>query len=532
MKDGLTTFQREAIREVLAEFPQVERAVLFGSRTMGTWSPASDVDLVLFGGTLTLEDEVRIAARMEDLGLPLTVNLVRYAAVQSVEDGEHTAGCGLTFYRRQESRTDAPSESPLEGHAVGESTSPSDPAKPLATIGQLVTLQRGTTYKSSLLGSPGPVLLGLASIAPNGGFRADSLRTYGGECPPKLLLYPGDLYVSLKDVTQSANLLGAIARVPNAVVGRLTQDTVKLIRQHDDLDLTYLYWVLRTPDYRDYCRAHAIGTTNLSLSRDDFLAYPIPPATSERQLLVRLLETIEARIELNRKMNETLEAIARAIFQSWFVDFDPVHAKARGEQPAGMSADIAALFPSEFEDSELGPIPKGWGVRRVGDVAEFAYGKALKAENRRDGNVPVYGSNGPVGCHDEALVDGPGIVIGRKGNPGTVNWVEESFFPIDTTFYVISRVGQHAMRYLFFALAAMDLASLGADSAVPGLNRNMAYMNTIVVPGPEILVAFRDLLQPMDARIKTGKAQAVALAALRDLLLPKLLSGEIRLNWS
>src|SRR5262245_47494766 len=96
-------------------------------------------------------------------------------------------------------------------------------------IGDYFSLQRGTTYKSRLLGQPGPVLLGLASIQRNGGFRRGSLQTYGGDSPDKLLVRPGDLYVSLKDVTQSADLLGAVARLPlNHPVGRLTQDTVKL----------------------------------------------------------------------------------------------------------------------------------------------------------------------------------------------------------------------------------------------------------------------------------------------------------------
>src|SRR5438046_714898 len=146
------------------------------------------------------------------------------------------------------------------------------------TLGDFVTLQRGTTYKSALLGQPGPVLLGLASIQRNGGFRNDNLKTYGGDSPDKLLLRPGDIYVSLKDVTQSADLLGAIARVPPHIqTGRVTQDTVKLTFVRKDVPSRYVYWLLRTPAYREYCRAHAIGTTNLSISREDFLAFPIPP---------------------------------------------------------------------------------------------------------------------------------------------------------------------------------------------------------------------------------------------------------------
>src|SRR5579872_137091 len=122
-----------------------------------------------------------------------------------------------------------------------------EPARPL---GDYVELQRGTTYQSRLLGLPGPVLLGLASIQRNGGFRYNSLRTYGGESPEKLLLRPGDMYVALKDVTQAADLLGAVSRVPMDIpLGRLTQDTIKLIPKAPDVPSVYIYWLLRTPEY-------------------------------------------------------------------------------------------------------------------------------------------------------------------------------------------------------------------------------------------------------------------------------------------
>lgn len=111
------------------------------------------------------------------------------------------------------------------------------------SLGEVVELIRGTTYKSALLGQPGPVLLGLASIQRNGGFRGDNLKTYGGESKPKLLLGPGDLFVSLKDVTQSADLLGAIARVPASIsCGRLTQDTVKLEFGKSKYPSNLVYW--------------------------------------------------------------------------------------------------------------------------------------------------------------------------------------------------------------------------------------------------------------------------------------------------
>lgn len=173
-------------------------------------------------------------------------------------------------------------------------------------LGAHVTLQRGNTYKSALLGEPGPYLLGLASIARDGGFRRDKLRTYGGESPPKLLVQPGELYLSLKDVTQSGDLLGAVARLPRELsVGRLTQDTVKLSLTSNAFDLAYLYNRLLTVEYRAYCRSRAIGTTNLSLSRDDFLAYPIviPP----KSLLLRF-SAVESAVTARQSNNDAQSA--------------------------------------------------------------------------------------------------------------------------------------------------------------------------------------------------------------------------------
>ena len=228
------------------------------------------------------------------------------------------------------------------------------------TLRDYFTLQRGTTYKSRLLGQPGPVLLGLASIRRNGGFRPDSLRTYGGDAPENLLVRPGELYASLKDVTQSADLLGAVAKLPDGYgSGRLTQDTVRLEPKSDDVPTDYVYWLLRTPQYRAYCRAHSTGTTNLGLPRDDFLALPVPPYTTLRQNIVDALTALDSKIELNRRMNQTLLSTARAVFKSWFVDFDPVRTNIDGRASA-LPNSIAAHFPHALVESAAGLLPQGW----------------------------------------------------------------------------------------------------------------------------------------------------------------------------
>jgi len=314
------------------------------------------------------------------------------------------------------------------------------------TVRDYVTLIRGITYKGNLVGKPGPALLGLGSIHPGGGFREGAYKTYGGDCPPKLMLTPGDLFVSLKGATKDGKMIGSVARVPVSVPsGRLTQDTVKLeFRTAEKAKASsYLYWLLRTPQYREYCDGRAMGSAVVALSRDDFLDYPVPRISGTRKSIVEVLERIEDKIELNRRMNATLEAMARALFQSWFIDFDPVRknmdrnqpspqpspcgrgrSAAEGEGAAGLDFDpvrasrersgrqtdrsevnrdsrqppnldpaTAALFPDSFQDSELGHIPAGWAVKTIDELAERVamgpFGSDIKVSTFVPEGIPV-----------------------------------------------------------------------------------------------------------------------------------------------
>jgi type I restriction enzyme S subunit len=304
-----------------------------------------------------------------------------------------------------------------------------------------------------------------------------------------------------------------------------------VVRAKRGVEQGYLFYWMASQDFVDFATQGSEGTKMPRAKWDHVCRYKqVHLSTDEQHAIAHILGTLDDKIELDRKMNETLETMARAIFKSWFVDFDPIRAKMEGRQPFGMDAKTDALFPNSFQDSLLGKIPKGWSIKPIGDVLELAYGKALKEDNRRPGNVPVYGSNGQVGWHNEALIKGPGIVVGRKGNPGIVTWVPTGFFPIDTTFYVIPKGTINSMYYLFHALSLQDLSSLGADSAVPGLNRNMAYMTEILEPTPEILNVFDKRIGSYYERINVNDTECSNLATIRDTLLPKLISGQIRVK--
>ena len=291
----------------------------------------------------------------------------------------------------------------------------------------------------------------------------------------------------------------------------------------------FIYWFLAQDYIIDYLHSIAENSTSAypSIRPADLeqLVLSLPPLPEQRAI-AHILGTLDDKIELNRRMNRTLEEMARAIFQDWFVDFGPVHAKLEGRDPY-LPPELWDLFPDRLVNSDLGEIPEGWEVKELGRLIELAYGKALKAGDRKGGTIPVYGSNGQVGWHDEKLVDGPGIVVGRKGNPGVITWSNGDFFPIDTAFYVVPATKGLSLYFLLHSLAGQDLPSIAADSAVPGLNRNLAYMNKQLVPDGRLMDTFDRHVAAIFIRRHRLDAESRALTSQRDALLPKLISGEL-----
>ena len=309
--------------------------------------------------------------------------------------------------------------------------------------------------------------------------------------------------------------------------GWLNQHIFK-VRPNDECFEPYFFYLLKylKPNFVRIARnKQTTGLGHVTKKDLQNITVRIPPK-HEQCAIAHILGTLDDKIELNRRMNQTLEAMARAIFKSWFVDFDPVCAKAEGRDP-GLPEHILRLFPDSFEDSELGPIPKGWRVKPIGELLELAYGKGLPKKQRREGPFPVYGSGGINGFHNEFLVQGPGIIVGRKGTVGSVYWEEDSFFPIDTVFFVKLKSGL-PMYWVFLKLSAMDIQKLGADSAVPGVNRNTVHAQKWIVPNALVLDLFQRITNCFLSQARENRREINTLSHLRDTLLPKLISGELR----
>ena len=268
----------------------------------------------------------------------------------------------------------------------------------------------------------------------------------------------------------------------------------------------FLFYYLGLPQTIGWLQGHAVGATMSNLSAGVVQQLPVRyPPTAVQDAIIKVLDAVENLIDNNRRRVAILEEATRLLYREWFVHFRyPGH------------EDV------EFADSDLGPIPRGWAVRRLGEVLELSYGKALRASDRMGGPVAVYGSGGQVGWHDEALVSGPGIVVGRKGNVGSVYWTERDFFPIDTTYYVESDLPLRFLDQLLRTLHFVD-----SHAAVPGLSREQAYGLVVAEPHSNLMSLYDTAVDPMYNLRQVLSDQVAALREARDLLLPRLVSGEL-----
>jgi len=378
-------------------------------------------------------------------------------------------------------------------------------------LGDILALQRGTTYKGSLLGHAGPVLLGLASIKPNGGFRDDSLKTYGGESPEKLILRPGDLYVSLKDVTQSADLLGAVARVPEKILeGRLTQDTVKLIFKDGTIPQAYIYWLLRAPEYREYCRMRATGTTNLGLSRDDFFEFPIPDPTKYRLELIDMLEYVEKKIELDRRINTTLEIMARSLFRQWFVD----------SQEVG-NWGIGAVF-DDF-DLTMGQSPPGETYNENGEGIPFFQGRT---------DFEIRFPSNRVYCTAPTRFANPGdTLVCVRAPVGDLNMASEKCAIGRGVAAIRHKTGSRSYTYYTMQSLEENFKQFEGEGTVFGSINKTDFQNLkVAIPPSATVEKFEEICYPIDQMIENNEKESRTLGSLRDSLLPKLMRGEVRVK--
>jgi type I restriction enzyme, S subunit len=322
--------------------------------------------------------------------------------------------------------------------------------------------------------------------------------------------------------------LGEVARLDEASVNyALGQRIVTLRGRSGFLDNGFLKYLLISAPIQERLQSRATGSTVSGISQKSLreMNIPIAPLPEQREI-AGILGALDDKIELNRRMAATLEEMARSLYRSWFVNFDPVHAKAAGLPPAHMDAATAALFPDRFGDDGL---PEGWRVGTVGDLFSLQRGFDLPKDQRTTGPFPVVAAGGIHGYHSDYKVKAPGVTTGRSGVIGEVFMVLEDFWPLNTSLWV-KEFKAASPFFVYFFLQHIDLKSLNSGSAVPSLNRNNVENLPTHIPPKPVISCFQSLASAMFESQHTLSKQNQTLAALRDSLLPRLMSGDLRVG--
>ncbi len=353
----------------------------------------------------------------------------------------------------------------------------------------------------------------------------------------------------------------ALAKGPGIVIGRSgasfgqvhysstdywPHNTALYVTDFKGNDPRFAFYFLKLIDFSRYNS----GSAQPSLNRN--FIYPIPvriPPLAEQKRIAHILGTLDDKIELNRRMNATLEAMARALFQSWFVDFDPVRAKMDGRRPAGLDKDTAALFPSTFKDSSLGPIPQGWEVGSILRQADLLSGGTPRTDVPAywGGDVPWASAKDVSQCGEAFLVTTERmitrlgvdesstkiiptlstVVVARGATTGRLTLLANSMAMNQTCYALSSQLGTPFVLYCNARHFIERLVQGGHGSIFDTITTSTFEATNVLLAPKEILLAFDEQVAPLFHQIRASLYQSRTLANLRDMLLPKLLSGEV-----
>ena len=371
-------------------------------------------------------------------------------------------------------------------------------------LGELIEVQNGYAFKSKDFDDfNGIPVIKIKNVA-SGELRMDDIKYYpltiaGLE---RFVISKNDILIALtgSHVNQPSSIVGKVARYTNDEISLLNQRVGKIYSLDEkETNEDYIYWFFKQWEVTLELALNAGGSANqanISGKLIKTLELELPPLPEQRAI-ASVLSSLDDKIDLLHRQNKTLEAMAETLFRQWFVE----------------EAD---------ED---------WEEGCLGDVIELVYGKGLKKEIRTGTGYPVIGSSGVVGYHSDFFVESPGIVIGRKGTLGKVIYLWDNFFPIDTTYYIKSKVESAGLLYEYFLLKTLNFEEMNSDSAVPGLNRDIALSTEIKIAPLGKLQKFNQFTSTFIDKLRDNTKQIHTLEKLRDTLLPKLMSGEVRVEY-
>jgi len=354
--------------------------------------------------------------------------------------------------------------------------------------------------------------------------------------------------------------VGQCAIVPKSMAGWNAARAVAVMKLKDPEDAQFVRLCLLSRPLQHLMQVWSNTTVQTTLNLKEIKQLPLPwPPKEERERIAHILGTLDNKIELNQQMNRTLEGIARALLKSWFIDFDPVRAKLDGRQPYGMDAETAALFPNSFEDSPLGKIPKGWKIKAIQDIAQVTDYVANGSFASLKSNVTLYdepeyalyirttdfkkGFSSTLKYTNQISYNylkktklfGKEVIISNVGDTGTVFrppvWLDMPMTLGSNAIAILENEFSNLLFYYFSSPTGQaDIASIVSGSAQPKFNKTDFRSLKVLIPPKQILHKFNTLISSMEEKQIQSRREKNTLITTRDFLMPKLLSGEIRVK--
>ena len=316
---------------------------------------------------------------------------------------------------------------------------------------------------------------------------------------------PGDLIF-----TQRGTLgqVGLISETPNFPRYDISQSQMKLKVDETKAEPRFIYYYFRLPTTVEAIKSHvsSSGVPHINLGVLRRFKIPLPPLQQQRRI-VEVATAYDDLMENNRRRMALLEDSARLLYQEWFV-----HLRFPGHEKAKMTNGV----------------PKGWERTPLESALVLQRGFDLPSQDRQEGDVPIYGSTGISGHHDKSKVKAPGIVTGRSGTLGEVHFAREDFWPLNTALWV-KEFKRVSPLLALFMLRALDLKQYNGGSSVPTLDRKSVHKLEVLLPPEKLIRSFDDLISSLFQQVGNLSQQNSKLRTARDLLLPRLMSGEITL---
>jgi type I restriction enzyme S subunit len=429
------------------------------------------------------------------------------------------------------------------------------------SLGELFRVKHGFAFKSEYFTDEpqATVLVTPGNFAIGGGFQDGKRKYYNGQLHEDYVLKPGQVVVTMTDLSKESDTLGYAASIPNDSTIWLHNQRVGLLEFKNEIPTSprFVEYLLRTHEYRSWIVGSATGTTvkHTAPGRIESFTTKIPPI-EEQRAIARILGTIDDKIELNRHANEALQAMARALFKAWFVDYEPVRAKLegrwqRGQSLPGLPGHLYDVFPDRLVESELGEIPEGWRHSTIGEEVTVCGGSTPSTKE------PEFWEGGQhcwATPKDLSALKFPVLLdTDRKITDAGLAKISSGLLPVGTVL-LSSRapIGYLAIAEVPTAINQGFIA-MKCDGALPNVfvlqwcresmdaivgNANGSTFQEIsksnfrplrvVVPSDPVLTSFTRLAVSLYRQLAENERESRSLAQLRDTLLPKLISGEVR----